>query len=310
MPSDQESSGLESALDELFGSAPADFVTSRKRLARALRSGGDPAAARALEAARRPTRSAWAINDLVRRRPELLGELLDRSAVLRTAQNRAIAGAPGSQRDATRAQRLALTEAADAAVAILGANGEAARAEILSTLQAAAADDELGATLRTGRLERTAVVATGFGLDPGDGAAVVPADELAARRSRREDRAAATVVEPEAGGVDHDRQAKAAARGGQRERDRSRERQRAEARQQAAEELERAEATLLDAKVAAEAARADVVDAEARVANLRAEVEAARLDLRAAKDRVAASAREVSRRTRDVVRRRAGLDQP
>jgi hypothetical protein len=309
MPSDDRGSGLEAALDELFGSDPAEFVATRKRLARELRTAGDSTAARQVEAARRPTKPAWALNALARRHPDLIRDLLDRSDELRAAQTRALAGSPGSQRDATRTQRRTLTDAADAAVAILGASGEAARAEILSTLQGAAVDEHVGSILRAGRFERTEVAATGF---PGVGSE--PPDELAERRSRRSAQVKPAAVVPKAGADgpvgparhESDPRAKAAAR--EAERRRERERQQAEARQRAAAAIEGAEEAVRTATAEAEAAVAGVVQAEARVAALQAEVEAARLELRRAKDRVAATAREVSRRTRDVERRRRALD--
>jgi hypothetical protein len=46
---------LDAALDELYGVDPAEFVATRARLARALKAGGDAAAARTLAGKRRPT---------------------------------------------------------------------------------------------------------------------------------------------------------------------------------------------------------------------------------------------------------------
>ncbi len=290
-------SGLESALDELFGSDPNEFVATRKRLASALRAQGDAAAARRLVATRRPTKAAAALNVLARQRPALIGALLDRSAELRVAQARALAGEPGSQRDATRAQRQALTDAADATVATLAGTGEAARAEILSTLQGAAVDDELGAQLRAGRLERTEVAATGFPEDL-TGGDVVPARVLAERRARKNESRTQESREPRR------RPDPVAEPDREREREEERARRREEARRREADELSRAEEALRIATEDATAATAAVTDAEARVATRRAELEAARLEARAAKDRAAAATRELARRTRDVARRR------
>jgi hypothetical protein len=307
--------GLEAALDELFGSDPSEFVATRKRLARELRAAGDGAAARKLEATRRPTRSAWALNALARRRPDLIGALFERSEELRIAQNRALAGERGSQRDATRVQRQALADATEAAVAILEGTGKGSRAEILSTLQGAAADEDFGAVLRAGRLERAEVAATGFP-DGLTGGGVVPPDVLAERRSRRTERRdpSKRAIGADAGrpgvpvGDQSDRQAKAGAR--EADRQRERERQQADARRRAAAELDRADESLRSATDDAAAASAHVVEVEVQVATLRAEVEAARLELRMAKERAAATAREVTRRAREVVRRRAALGPP
>ena len=73
---------LEAALDELYGTYPAEFVTARKRLAATLRAGGDKAGAKVLQAARRPSTSAWALNQLARREPALVERLLDACSAL------------------------------------------------------------------------------------------------------------------------------------------------------------------------------------------------------------------------------------
>jgi hypothetical protein len=298
MASEQVGAGLDAALDELYGADPAEFVVTRKRLARALRDAGDAGAARKLEAARRPTKSARALNVLARHNPGVVSELWERSDELRAAQAEALAGHPGTQRDAIRAQRLALAAAADAAVALVEGSGEAARAEILSTLQAAAADPDLAPIVAAGRLDRCDVVATGFPADLGPDV-LPPRDELAARRSLR--------TPPEApkpqGPAPRER---AGARA--EERRRERERQVVEARQRAADELAEAEVAWEAASTDAERSLTRVAELEVRVDALRVDLDAARLELRAARDRVAATARALKRRSEDVARRRAEID--
>src|SRR5258705_13809947 len=87
-------SPLDRALDELYATLPAEFVATRARLAAGLRAAGDPNSAKQLGQAHRPTNAAWALNQLVRRRPEVVDELLARSDAVRAAQARAAAGAP------------------------------------------------------------------------------------------------------------------------------------------------------------------------------------------------------------------------
>jgi hypothetical protein len=158
MPAD----ALEPALDELYGADAADFVATRKRLAGELRTAGDKDAAKQLLAARRPSTSAWALNQLARRDPDVLETLLDRSAELRAAQTRALSGQSDALRGAMRSHRDALDAATDSALAVLGDRAtDAFRSEIISTLRAASADEEVGETLRVGRIVRE-VSASGF----------------------------------------------------------------------------------------------------------------------------------------------------
>ena len=58
---------LEDALDELYAADPNEFVAVRKRLSAAVRDTGDKAGAKVLQGARRPSTSAWALNQLARR---------------------------------------------------------------------------------------------------------------------------------------------------------------------------------------------------------------------------------------------------
>src|SRR5664279_4707717 len=119
MPVSGTSEPLEAALDELYGVEGSEFVATRKRLAAALRSAGDAAAAKTLLAARRPTTAAWALNQLSRLEPELVDEFLERSHDLEAAQMGELEGGRGAVRDATRDQRSALTAVTDAAMTAL-----------------------------------------------------------------------------------------------------------------------------------------------------------------------------------------------
>ena len=147
---------LEAALDELYGTDPAEFVAVRKRLAATRREGGDKAGAKVLQAARRPSTSAWALNQLARREPDLVESLLDASRALYAAQTRG-SSKPDVLRDAIRAHREALDAAIDAATAVLGPRAnDSFRNEIVSTLRAVSTDEETERRLRTGRLIREA----------------------------------------------------------------------------------------------------------------------------------------------------------
>jgi hypothetical protein len=152
---------LEDALDELYGAEPSEFVAVRKRLSTTLRDAGDKAGAKVLLAARRPSTSAWALNQLARREPQLVEGLLDASSALYAAQTRGTNQADGL-RDAIRTHREAVDAAADAATAVLGARAnDSFRGEMVSTLRAVSTDEDLGRQLRAGRLIRESSV-SGF----------------------------------------------------------------------------------------------------------------------------------------------------
>ena len=80
---------LEAALDQLYAADPSEFVAVRKQLASELRAAGDKDGAKELAHARRPSTSAWAVNQLVRRSPQIVDDLLERSRDLRVAADRA-----------------------------------------------------------------------------------------------------------------------------------------------------------------------------------------------------------------------------
>ncbi|MEP6799538.1 MAG: hypothetical protein ABI890_15380, partial [Lapillicoccus sp.] len=79
---------LDSAVNELYGLSPEEFMDARKRLGQAAKSGGETGLAKAIDSVRKPTAAAWAINQLVRRRPEELQRLLSLASSLQDASER------------------------------------------------------------------------------------------------------------------------------------------------------------------------------------------------------------------------------
>jgi len=134
-------SELDQELDELYGAPLERFVAARTELAARLRAKGDTAGATRIKALPKPSVSAWVVNQLHRKRPELLEALFDASGDMREAQRDALAGHGGeSLRDATHAQRDAISKLTAAARALLEASEHAATDTTLdrvaSTLQA------------------------------------------------------------------------------------------------------------------------------------------------------------------------------
>ncbi len=178
------------AVEELYGADPQAFTERRAELAAAARDAGDKAAAKAIAALRRPTRSAWVVNRLARADPSAPASLAEMAAALRAAQQaghgprlRELSAARGALVDALTSQALSLAGVSDAPPAL--------RLEVSQTLTAALADPGVAADFAAGTLTR-AVQWSGFGVlpaagggegEPGevvaeDGATVVPLPRL------------------------------------------------------------------------------------------------------------------------------------
>jgi len=143
--------GVDEIADELYDLAPEEFTSARDAAARAAT---DPSLTKAIKALRKPTAPAHAVNRLVRDRTADVDELIALGEALRTA----MAGRGGDVRE--------LTERRRALVAGLAAGVPAnLEADVVATLEAATADPELAAAVRSGRLVRPIRYA-GFGALP------------------------------------------------------------------------------------------------------------------------------------------------
>jgi hypothetical protein len=147
---------LEQRIDALFGLPPDRFTTERDTLVKELRSAGDPSAADRVKELRKPVVAAWALNQLARQDPRGVTDLVQLGVRLRDAQRRAISGGDVEPlREATEERRGLVGRLARVAAEILEGTGTGAsphEAEIASTLEAAAVDEEAGELLRAGRL--------------------------------------------------------------------------------------------------------------------------------------------------------------
>lgn len=155
---------LERELDELYGLPLEEFTSARNDLAARLKRAHQGEAADAIKALKKPTLAAWSANQLARREPANVRELLEAAAHLRETQQRSLAGetsaadvtaAATRERDAVR--RL-LTDARR-----LGGRATSTMLDRLGqTLQAAAVDDVARDLLERGRLTEE-LHAIGFG---------------------------------------------------------------------------------------------------------------------------------------------------
>jgi len=177
---------LAEAEAELYTADPDGFTALRTELAERARDAGEPVVAKKIAALRKPTRSAWVVNRLVRSGPEVRSRLDSLAADLRDASD-------GSRlRELTAARAKLVDELTRAALASVPAPPAALREEVTATLDAAIADPEVAASL--GTLVR-AVRYAGFGgfaaAPPAEAPpkkTKAPAEPAAEREARRQEK--------------------------------------------------------------------------------------------------------------------------
>lgn len=259
-----------SAARQLYDGPPETFIARRKELAAAAKADGDKDTAAEIGRLRKPDVAAWAINLVVRSRPEVAADLVGLGARMRAAQSALDVGAL----QAMRGDRDAAVEAfVRAAVEVVGAEGqrlaaagqEAVRATAIAVLADAGASDAVASALLTKPLSYS-----GFGeVDLSDAVAVTGSGVVLTALAGGGESAASE--EP---GPSREEQAEEARREKAREAVRAAEAEEARARDHAATtgtELESAEDELAQARRrydealrAAETAR--TADADARAA--------------------------------------------
>ena len=151
------------AAGELYAADPDQFIERRSALVAEARAAGDATAAKQIGALRKPTRSAWVLNQLVRAEPGATGQLDLLGDELRAAQS-SLDGAGIRELSVRRRQLIgALARRAFAACG-LQSPPAALRDEVTATLGAAMADPQVAEQLRAGTLDRPAR-RDGFGPD-------------------------------------------------------------------------------------------------------------------------------------------------
>jgi hypothetical protein len=90
------------ALDRLYAAPFDDFVAQRRALGAEVRAAGDLAGARDVLAAKKPSRTVWALNQVARRDPEILRAAFDAHDAATSAQS---SGDAASMRETARAFR-------------------------------------------------------------------------------------------------------------------------------------------------------------------------------------------------------------
>jgi hypothetical protein len=147
---------------DLYGLPLEEFTKARDELAKELRRSEKKEAADEVKALRKPSVSAWTVNQLARRLPQETRALVKAGDELRKAQRAAVGGGgPDVLRDATRSHRERLDELTSAARHELGAAG-ATLQRVAQTLRGASVDKEASKALLAGTLTGD-VEQAGFG---------------------------------------------------------------------------------------------------------------------------------------------------
>jgi len=159
---------LEEALDEVYLGNFEGFVTRRNELAKLLRAQGSGEAAERVRALKKPSRVAWAVNQLSARDAALRDGLLDAGAALRRAHERLVGGEAGSAdlRAIGEQERAAVGAALDALGVLASDAGvnlsPAALERARQTLHAVTLDEGVRRDFERGRLS-SEHEATGLG---------------------------------------------------------------------------------------------------------------------------------------------------
>jgi hypothetical protein len=275
---------LASAAEDLYALSPGDFTAARDERVAQARTSGNRDLARAIGALRRPTVSAWLVNQLVREAGDQVGELLALGESLRQA-HQDLAGEQVRELSAQRRRLVAalVTEAKRLAERDGRVAGLQVEREVEATLQAALADADAAAAVRAGCLASPLSYA---GLGVGDEAGAVswqrapvrdkaPAGAEAPAKKKAPAKGKAPARRRPSGRGPAETAAEREARLAAEEAERQARQAAAEAERRAAKiaEVEQAVQRATDAVGAAEA---DLAEAEAQFTSVRAAQEAAR----------------------------------
>lgn len=188
--------GFQQEVDRLYGLPLNEFTSARNALARRLKDEGDGSGADEIRALEKPSISAWTINQLSRREPDAVRDLLSAGEAVRKAQQRLLreAGTPDSLRDALAKERKAIDSLTHRARSVLETAGrpttDGMLQRIASTLQVAAVENDGRELLKAGRLT-VDLEPTGFeafaGGEPPPRRSGSAHDELSDRRRQKEE---------------------------------------------------------------------------------------------------------------------------
>lgn len=273
---------LESIAADLYSGPPEEFIAARNAKAK----GADAELSAQVKALRKPSIAAWVVNVFARERTGQLAEALQLAEELREAQEDLDAATLAKL---GRERRALTRRLAQGAAELAKARGERVTPSTLDavqqTLSAAFFDPDAAAAVASGRLirelEPSAAIDLGEAVAGGapDAAAPppAPADEVGARRKRREAERAVREAE--------------------------------KARDQAERAHTKAEKTRSDADHRVHELTARIEELEAELAKTRDEAEHAGTDAQAATEREAATAEDLDAASNAVAEAQEALDQ-
>lgn len=194
---------LEEELGRLYGLPLAEFTPGRRALAGALRRAGERDAADRVQGLRKPSISAWTVNQLARKERLQVRSLLTAGERLRKAQEELLRGGNRDElQEASARQREVVRALLGSAAEVLHSAGhpatDATLERVRGTLSSAAGDEEGTRLVQEGRLSEDLdpsgfgppMLGTGAGRGPSRGAKSVSArrkSRPAPGASRRED---------------------------------------------------------------------------------------------------------------------------
>lgn len=177
-------------LDEVYLGDFEGFVARRDALAKRLKDDGDADAAKEVKALKKPSRTAWAVNQFAAHGKKLRSEMLKAGTALRDAQEGLVAGDADREAmiKARDRERAAVSSAVDAIAALAEEAGaelnQAATDRVRHTLHAVALDDEVREQFEAARLTADHEASgLGGGFGAGGGA---PAKKPAAAKRKRD----------------------------------------------------------------------------------------------------------------------------
>ncbi len=154
---------LDEVVGELYGLPPDEFLEARRRLTQQAKADKDTGLVKAIESVRKPTAAAWAINQLVRRRPAEIDRLVELAAALHDAQEK-MDGAALTQlgRERTTLVDTLLRATAEVAADAGGSMSTPGANQVRETYIAALATTPAAEAVGSGQLTR-ALSYAGFG---------------------------------------------------------------------------------------------------------------------------------------------------
>lgn len=154
---------LDSAVGELYGLHPDEFLGARRTLAAQAKADKETGLAKAIDSIRKPTAAAWAINQLVRARPADVERLVDLAAGLHEAQEKMDGAALKTlSRERTKLVDELVRSTTEVAKAAGGAMSTPVANQVRETFVAALATTAAAEAVGSGQLTR-ALSYAGFG---------------------------------------------------------------------------------------------------------------------------------------------------